>query len=290
MKKQSGSSASAPVSVIIPTWRRLDPLRKTLRKLDQCSPSPEEILVHVDAGDHETGPWLREHAPQVQVLESDDRMGPGGGRNRLLNASTQPYIVSLDDDSYPLDADYFTRVVRAFDRHPDAGMLAAVVTHRGVEPPAAEGDAEEAVQFMGCGCAYRRSAWVQTDGYLPRSVPYGMEETDLALQLLDRGWNIVRDRRLRVRHDTDLSHHDDPERTAGTIVNTALLPYVRYPVQYWPWGLLQYLNRIRWFIMAGRLQGIGQGLINTSRSLWEHRELRDPVSPAAIRKYRQLRG
>lgn len=280
---------SVPVSVIIPTWRRLNALRDTLDVLRACNPSPAEVLVHVDAGDNETAPWLRQNAPEVQVLESGERRGPGGGRNRLMAASTQPYVASLDDDSYPLDADYFARVVRGFDRHPGAGMLAAVVTHRGVEAPAAEDRAEEVVNFMGCGCAYRRTAWDQTDGYLPRSVPYGMEETDLGLQLLDRGWKIMKDRRLRIRHDTDLSHHADPRQTAGTVANTALLPYIRYPVRYWPWGLMQYLNRIRWFVTAGRLRGIGQGLMDTAWSLWKNRKLRDPVSPSTMQRFRELR-
>jgi GT2 family glycosyltransferase len=243
----------------------------------------------VDAGDHETAPWLQKHAPQVQVLESDERMGPGGGRNRLLAASSQPYVASLDDDSHPLDADYFSRVVRAFDQQPEAGMLAAVITLRGENPEPVRDEAEEVALFTGCGCVYRIEAWNDVTGYIPRAVAYGLEEVDLALQLLDEGWDIVRDCRLRIRHDTNLTHHDNPEQTASTIVNTALLPYIRYPKRYWPWGVAQYLNKIRWFISAGRTEGIRLGIRDTIAMLWACRGLRNPVDPETLRRFRELR-
>lgn len=281
---------TVPVSAIIPTWRRLAPLRKTLDVIRSCEPSPAEILVHVDAGDDETAPWLHENVPEVQVLESDERRGPGGGRNRLMAASSQPYVASLDDDSYPLDADYFARVVEAFDRHPEAGMIAAVITLREKDPEPVQNEAEEVALFTGCGCIYRRRAWREVNGYIPRAVAYGLEEVDLALQMLDEGWKIFRDHRLRIRHDTNLTHHNNPEQTASTIVNTALLPYIRYPKRYWLWGAAQYLNKIRWFIAAGRTEGIEWGLRNTISKLWEYRGLRSPVDPDTLQKFRELRG
>ena len=94
---------TAPVSAIIPTWKRLNHLKETLQKLDACDPAPAEIIVHVDAGDTQTAPWLRENRSDVQVLTSNQQVGPGGGRNRLMATVQQPYVASLDDDSYPLE-------------------------------------------------------------------------------------------------------------------------------------------------------------------------------------------
>jgi GT2 family glycosyltransferase len=278
----------APVSVIIPTWRRLSHLQKTLAKLAACTPAAAETVVHVDAGDGETAPWLREYYPQVKVLTSNQQMGPGGSRNRLLAAATQPYVASFDDDSYPLDHDYFARLVEAFNKQPDAGMFAAVVIHRGETPPVSITCQEEVVDFMGCACAYRKEAWDETEGYVPRSVPYGAEEIDVALQLIDQGWKIIKDHSLRVLHDTNLSHHLDAKKTAGAIENRALLAYVRYPVSYLWWGIGQYISRIAWSLRYGRTEGIGEGVWHTPKALWQHRRLRNPVRFSTIRRCRQL--
>lgn len=279
-----------PVSVIIPTWRRLDPLRKTLRKLDGCNPAPAEILVHVDAGDDQTVPWLHEHAPQVQVLKSDERMGPGGGRNRLMSASTQPYVVSLDDDSYPLDADYFARVATSFEEHPEAGILVASMTNRGETAPESRHETTQVASFVGAGCAYRRDAWKDTAGYVPLPLAYGMEEVDLSLQLIEEGWSILRDQRLRVFHDTDLSHHTDSDTVAATIANHALLGYLRYPVSGWGLALAQFVNRIWWSIQVGRTEGVWEGIRQTPARLRKYRKWRDPVSWATLLQTQKLKN
>ena len=280
----------APVSAIIPTWRRLDCLQKTLQELEECSPSPAEILVHVDAGDDQTAPWLHKHASQVRVLESEERMGPGGGRNRLLDESSQPYIASFDDDSYPLDADYFTQVVTSFEENPEAGVLSATVTARGETIPEGRDETVQVASFVGGGCAYRRDAWKDTAGYVPLSLAYGMEEVDLSLQLIDEGWSILRDRRLRVFHDTDLSHHTDPNTVAVTIANHALLGYLRYPIAGWGLALAQFVNRIWWSIRVGRTEGIWKGVRQVPTRLWKYKEWRDPVSLRTLLQTQKLKN
>ena len=279
---------AAPVSAVLPTWNRLDILPTTLAQLHECEPPPAEVIVHVDAGDEETAPWLREHWPDVKVLVSKNRHGPGGGRNKLMEEASQPYVASFDDDSYPLDTDYFERLLDAFGRHPKAGLLSSVVVHRGEETPPPIADSHPVINFMGCGCAYRMEAWDQTDGYLPRPVPYGIEEIDVGLQLLDCGWKIMKDKRLRIMHDTDLTHHDDPFKTAGTIVNRALLAYIRYPAPYLWLGVAQYVSRILWCLRAGRTEGIWDGIRQTPAILREYWNRRDPVSPSTLRHARQL--
>ena len=280
---------TVPVSVVLPTWNRLEALKSTLNELYSCDPLPAEIIVHVDAGDSDTEPWLRVHASNVRVLTSDQQLGPGGSRNRLLEAARQPYVASFDDDSYPIDADYFARLIAAFERHPSAGVLATTVIRRGEMKPAPTDRAEPVSDFIGCGCAYRAVAWRQVDGYLPRAVPYGIEEPDVALQMLDRGWAIIHDYRLRVFHDTDLPHRADLRKTAGTIVNMALLPFVRYPVRYVGWGCIQYLNRIHWSLRKGQVKGALCGIRRTLPVLWAYRTWRNPVHPSAVKKYRELR-
>ena len=52
---------------------------------------------------------------------SESTQGPGGGRNRLIGAATSPLIASFDDDSWPLDRDYFRLAAELFLAHPPCG-------------------------------------------------------------------------------------------------------------------------------------------------------------------------
>jgi GT2 family glycosyltransferase len=264
---------------------------ESLTKIGACTPQPAEILVHVDGGDTETANAIRHAFPDVVVLESEQRLGPGGGRNRLIAASKQPLIAGFDDDSHPLDRDFFRRVVSLFQCHPSAAVIGGAIFHRNEPIHDAKDLVGRAATFVGCGVIFRREAFLAAGGYVPRQVPYRMEEDDLALRLFDRGELILFSPWLRVFHDHDtvLAHHRSAEATAGTIANIALHAFLRYPPVHFPYGVAQVLNRIVWSIGAGRFSGIVTGIAGIPADLWRHRHLRAPVSSRSVTEIRRLR-
>lgn len=286
----SGIVKTAPVSAIIPTCNRVSDLATTLDRICECDPQPSEIIIHVDGGDNETAEWLEQQRSHVSILESSTPLGPGGGRNRLLDHAQQPYAASFDDDSYPIDSDYFERIVQRFEEVPSAGILVASVFERDDQPPDREDKYVRIASFLGGGSAYRLSAWRDVQGFVPLLLAYGMEEIDVALQMMEQGWDIVRDYRLRVFHDTDLTHHEDPEVTAAAIANRALLGFLRYPVSGWGLAAGQFLSRIWWSIRAGRTSGIMKGIFQTPKRLWKYRHERNPVSWRTLRRMRRLQS
>ena len=124
---------------------------------------------------------------------------------------------------------------------------------------------------------------------MPLPVAYGMEETDLALRLHARGGKILSSSWLRVFHDTDLKRHGEPQVTAGSIANLALLAYLRYPVSLWSIGAWQCANRVLWLLRHGRYRGIGRGITMIPAHLRTHRKFRRTVSNSAVRSYLALR-
>ena len=199
--------------------------------------------------------------PDLTVLVSDQLVGPGGGRNRMMAAASHRIVASFDDDSYPIDRDYFARVRRAFEQFPDAWVVDSRVFHlnQAIEPDTAT--STWVADFSGGGCAYRRERYLQTGGYVPLPTAYGMEEVDFGLRLHARGGRVLRSGSLRVFHHTDLSHHADPAITSASIVNVALLTYLRYPLSMWAVGAAQCANRIQWLLRHGRRRGVWRGLV-----------------------------
>jgi len=277
------------ISAIVTAYERVDQTLNTIRILESCEPKPDEILVHIDGNRIDCEQAIRRALPHITVLASGERVGPGGGRNKLITAARHEFVASFDDDSYPIDSDYFARVVQLFERFPEASIICAALYHAGEAIALDEQKAEWTADFSGGACIYRREAFLNAGGYVPLLVAYGMEETDLALRLHSRGDRILSSSWLRVFHDTDLQRHAEPHVTAGSIANLALLAYLRYPVSLWSIGVWQCANRVLWLVRHGRHRGIWRGLMMIPGHLIAHRRHRRRLSIRAVRSYLALR-
>jgi len=288
-------SITAPVTVVIPTYRREDRLRKTLQYILACRPAPGEILVHADFGDVATGHMLSLEFPGVRCINSDVRLGPGGGRNRLIFAARHEIVVSLDDDSWPVDKDFFGKASELFSGQPKLGVVACEIHEaddRSIVIREAPRDLSLQMDhcFVGCGAVIRRRAFLDTRGYIPLQHAYGMEEADLALQLLDLNYQIAFCPGLVVYHDCDRGgHHANPQINAAQIRNTGLLAFLRYPMVYWPLGLLQVLNRVWFSLNQRRYCGILSGISSIPMACWRYRDQRSIVRSATLRATRKGR-
>ena len=277
-------------SVIIPTYRRNNQLAVALHRLFDCNPAPAEVLVHVDAGDEETPKLLAGHlAGKVKWICASSTRGPGGGRNILMEMANTPWVVSFDDDSWPENPDFFERLGKMIAVSPKAGVLAFPINVRGQKPAQWPAEIQQASCFENCGCAIRREAFLQTDGFLPLRHAYGMEEADVSLQLLEKGWQILNVPDLWVYHDTGMEHHASAPVNAAQITNTALLAFLRYPITLWPLGILQTINRVKYAISVGRFRGILKGLLDIPFACWKYRSSRKPVKAETVPLARKLR-
>lgn len=279
------TSSLVPVAVLIPTYGRGKAVLSVIETIMSCKPAPEEIWVHVDASDGRLEAELAKSFPKVRVLTSRGRIGPGGGRHRCLMSCVSPYAVSFDDDSFPADEDFFAVVNRLFDQNAEAAVFAAQIWHRDEVKPARTDTLKATGNYIGCGFAIRVSAYRGTRGYVPRAVPYGMEETDISLRLLALGWKIYESGNLRAFHDTNLSHHVSPEITAGTVANVALFAFLNYPLRAWPLGVAQLAHKIWFLIGVRRYRGILRGLLSIPIECWRYRRYRDPVPMAVLKTF-----
>src|SRR5689334_1850551 len=277
------------IAAIVTAYERIEQTLATLRVIQSCVPRPDEVLVHVDANQVACEQAIRDAFPSVRLLRSVEQVGPGGGRNKLVEAAQSEFVASFDDDSYPIDSDYFARALRSFEKFPEASVICAALYHAGESIGLDEKSAQWTADFSGGACIYRRKAFLEAGGYVPLPVAYGMEEVDFAIRLHAQGGKILTTPWLRVFHNTDLKRHGDPRVTAGSIANLALLAYLRYPVSLWGIGAGQCANRLLWLVRHGRYDGIARGLTMIPGHLRAHRKFRLTVSNRAVRSYLALR-
>lgn len=284
-----------PITAIIPTFNRGDILTKTLEKILSCQPQPQEIIVHIDGNDQASEHLIQEKFPTVKTILSPVQRGPGGGRNMLVANANCDLIASFDDDSYPLDRNFFEQLVQVFEDYPQASVVACQIFEKDQQdqivssPELGRAKAQWVSSFIGCGCAYRRADFLLTKGYLPIQPAYAIEEEDLGLQFYQLSKKILKVDWLRVYHDTNNAHHANANINSAFITNIALLGYLRYPVQLMPLVGLQVLNRCLYALKMGRYQGIIKGLLDIPGRILSYRQDRTPIPLKTLSAYLKSR-
>ena len=87
-----------PVTVVIPTIGRADPLRRCLRSLATCVPRAEEVLVVDQGGDPEVAAVVAEHSGAGARLVPCTGRGVALGRNVGLRLARHETVCITDDD------------------------------------------------------------------------------------------------------------------------------------------------------------------------------------------------
>lgn len=274
------STKMIAISAIVPTCHRMDELRKTLRRINDCDPTPSEILVHVDGSHPEVLALLESEFPAVRTVSSIPSLGPGGSRNRLIHEASHPWIANFDDDSFPVDRGYFARIAENISTFPDTAIFSATTVHDETAPPleSPAGIPKKVPVFSGCGCVYNKSWYLKTWGYVPLPVAYGMEEVDLSLQLYALAGKILEIPQLRVFHHDPYAATPSNEVLACSIANIALFGFLRYPVVLWPFVPLQIFSRILWAVRRGWSGGIFSGLTMIPCHLAKYAKYRNPIA------------
>lgn len=270
---------------MVPACKRVEALLKTLGVIKSCVPCPDEVLVHVDGAAPAILRALAAHHPDVHVLTSSERIGPGGARNRLIQTARHELVANFDDDSFPDQPDYFARVLRLAADFPDAAMFSAASQDFEKAMPGPHAIAVSS----GCGCVFHKSWHMRTRGFVPLPIAYGMEEVDISLQLHALGGIIVHDPDLHVKHDKEPPTEVSAETNAAVIANMALFPYLRYPPLLWPAGLWQVLRRVVYVVRAGWPQGVWRGIQMIPGRLGTHRHEVARVSYRALISWFALR-
>jgi GT2 family glycosyltransferase len=190
-------------SIMITTRNRREELRRTLGKLFELQPAADEILICADGCTDKTSEMVRQDFPSCILLENDSARGSVFSRDRLLRTASGDIVLSLDDDSYPLDRDFFARLQLVFGQH--AG--AAVITFPELRDDGAPADptklpssaAHLVSAYPNCAAAMRRETYLRLGGY-PIFFEHAYEEPDYALQCYAAGYTVCFDPRLSIRH------------------------------------------------------------------------------------------
>ena len=206
-------------SIIIPTFRRPEPLRLTLEDLGRLNPVAGEVLI-VDQSPEPCFPestWTLPNGIPVRIL----RRAPGvvAARNVAAAAAGHEVLIFLDDDVRIDDAAFLENHLRNYeDASVDAvcGQELSAPDFTSSAPDHSQfGSLYEEAEFFNrrssepraiahlstCNCSVRRSSFARVGGFDEAFAgnSYG-DDTDLAMRMAHGGGRLSFDPTASVRH------------------------------------------------------------------------------------------
>jgi GT2 family glycosyltransferase len=191
------------VSVIITSHNRCADLQRTLRRLSDCRPQPEEILVTADGCDDDTVTMVQQEFPGHVLIINQERKGSIYSRDQMLRVAKEEIVVSLDDDSYPVDDDFFEQLLTVFTKHEEASVLTFPELRNDERFASASKSKNSPGHYVSAypngAAAMKRSDYLSSGGF-PTFFIHAYEEPDYALQVYHMGKSVWFEPSLVIRH------------------------------------------------------------------------------------------
>jgi GT2 family glycosyltransferase len=193
---------AVPISIAITTHNRVGDLSTTLRALQAFEGEFSEIMVCADGCTDGTQAFLAEHFPSARLFENNPGKGSIPSRNRMIREAKTPFVLLLDDDSYPIESHFAREVHHTLEIYPDIGVL--TFPQRSDEFPDSLqckefGPNRRVGTFTSSGAVIRRDLFLELGGF-PEMFFHAYEEPDYSLRVLGAGYQVVQWNRLTIRH------------------------------------------------------------------------------------------
>jgi GT2 family glycosyltransferase len=232
--------ADPRVSVVVITRSRVHELARTLDRLEREAGAAEIIVVDNGSTDG-TAAMVGHRHPGVRLIRSEVNLG-AAGRNLGVLAARSPYVAFADDDSHWARG-ALRHAADLLDRHPRLGLVAArLLVGEGLEldptcldmmesplPAGGSLPGPPVLGFLACAAVVRADAHRAAGGF---ATPLGVggEEELLAIDLVERGWELV-------YVDSVVAHHhpspvrDPAERRRVLVRNRLWTLWLRRPLR-----------------------------------------------------------
>ncbi|MBW4581456.1 MAG: glycosyltransferase family 2 protein [Tildeniella nuda ZEHNDER 1965/U140] len=190
------STEPIALSVIIPCYNHGEYLLDALSSVQSClDPVYEIIIINDGSDDLLTINLLSYLKDQGYFVLDQENQGLAHARNNGIAKASGRYILPLDADN-KIRADYILKGIEILDRHPEVGVVYGKPEWFGeaerswVIPEKFDAGKLILCNYIDACAVYRKSLWEDCGGY-DASMPIpGLEDWDLWLSAIERGWKF----------------------------------------------------------------------------------------------------
>ncbi len=226
---QANQSSASTVSIVILTMNRSAHMQNVLKNISLQSYLPTEIII-VDNNSE-----LKEQKNNENLAKQynadyflmDENLGVSGGRNYGLKRANGDIIIEIDDDAEFECKAAIEKVVKYFREDKSIGVLAfSIFKNKNFDVRREEfpffqkkkkiiNELTPCGWFIGAGHAFRKEIFTKVN-YYNDFYPYGQEEIDFSIRVIDSGYQLLFARDIRIFHfKTDDARYITPINIAG---------------------------------------------------------------------------
>jgi len=228
------------ISVVIPNYNREQDILEVLQSVNEQEFSNFEVIVVDDNSSDGSVSTIRQHFPETHVIALPENKGPAFARNAGMKKALGDIVVGIDSDVILPDKDTLSRIASKFSASPDINCLAFRIlnyhtrnddTDRWWHPLPIEHYADKEFYtdyFSGSGYAFQRAVFHKT-GYFSEEFFISCEENDLALRILDSGFDIVYCPDIPLLHKVSVQSRVSSMRTYYCLRNQIWMVLKFYP-------------------------------------------------------------
>ncbi|MDI5887386.1 glycosyltransferase family 2 protein [Flavobacterium yafengii] len=194
------------VSILIVSKNRKEELAFTLRRLKSIvNVSNHEVLILLD-GCTDGSEELVNKFDWISWTVLNESIGASRARNYLYKKAIGTIFIGFDDDAHPLQDDFITIVESIFEEDNNIAII-AFQEIKGIfnsDKEALSQKTDQRVEylcneFVGCGFAITKSAYLATNGF-PLWIDIYGEESCVAVEVLANKKDILYTNRVSVNH------------------------------------------------------------------------------------------
>jgi GT2 family glycosyltransferase len=229
---------SAPlVSAIVLSYNRREELRECLTSVLAQDYEALEVVVLDNGSSDGSVEMVRGEFPGVKLVTLSENVGACAGRNRALEQCEGEFVFQMDNDATIEPAEGLRRMVERFESEQDLGIVFTRIEDPESGRPYRPGYGSSYVddefytwRFHGCAAMIRRAAIEKAGYYLPEEFFRAAEENDLAVRVLDAGYNILYMPQTVAFHKLSEKTRDQGEIIYLTVRNNLAVAWKFYPL------------------------------------------------------------
>jgi GT2 family glycosyltransferase len=244
-------------AIMITTRNRREDLKHTLKRLQRLDPAPIQIFVCADGCNDGTVEMVKVEFSEIQLLVNEKGRGSIPARDRMLRSAEADWVLSLDDDSYPLVESFFAKAEKIIERHPDVTVFTFPEQRDGEVYPSQSKTpnvpGHEVSAYPNCAALMNRQVYLDCGGY-PLFFVHAYEEPDYALQVYAMGKKVWFEPSLTVRHHLSAKNRSNFQTHHFNARNELWSVWIRCPM---PWLLPVSLFRLFRQFQCACKEGMG---------------------------------
>jgi len=286
-------------SIFITTKNRKNDLVFSLNKLSEILQKPNvNCFIFDDGSEDETFIEVKEKFSNVEISRNENSKGYIHCRNKMLNEADTDFAISLDDDAHFISHNSIETIENHFSNNPKCGLIAFRIFWSLEEPKNSNtlDKVHQVKSFVGCGHAWRISAWKDIPNY-PEWFQFYGEESFASLQLFKKKWEVHYVPEILIQHRVDLKQRAKQKKDFGYRYRRSLRAgwyniFLFYPTfkipYYYSYSMIMQLKKV----LKGNfkiLKPLFLANIDLIKNFNRIKKNRNPFSEQEFKDYRRLK-